>query len=158
MKIEIKQPQGQIIVGKNGKAKLTWNPGFQQKWQGKIDNAQKFVDQECINKMKPYTPMITGMLHNSAITGTRIGSGKIHQIAPYARYLYYGEVFGPNIPIIRDGKIERFYSPPKKHPTGRELKYSKSVNRNAGKLWFERMKADHFKSILKGAQKHAERG
>ena len=92
MKMEIKQPQGKIIIGKNGRAKLEWNPGFQSKWQGKIDNAQKYVDSECIRKMAPYTPFLTGVLEKSATLGTKVGKGEIHQIAPYARYQYYGKL------------------------------------------------------------------
>ena len=70
--MEIEQPQGKIYVDENGKAKLEWNPGFQKKWQGKIDNAQKFVDSECIRLMAKYTPFRAGILEKSATLGTRI--------------------------------------------------------------------------------------
>lgn len=103
--------------------------------------------------MRPYTPFLSGALIKSATIGTVIGSGTIKQNTPYARYQYYGEVYGPNIPIIKDGVLEGFYSPPKKSPTGRELQYNKSKNPKAGKKWFERMKADHKTSILAGAAK-----
>lgn len=124
---------------------------------------QQFVDSECIRQMKPYTPKQIGVLENSAELNTVIGSGIIRQHTPYARYLYYGEVFGPNLPIRNgkisfneeDGPIERWVSPKKKSPTGRELKYNKSVNPKAGKKWFERMKADHKDEILEGAKKVA---
>lgn len=152
MKMEIRQPQGQIIVGKNGTAKLTWNPGFQEKWQNKIDNVQKFVDSECIRRMSPYTPFITGMLEKSATLGTRIGEGKIHQIAPYTKYLYYGKL------MVSSKTGSTWSKGEKKVLTDRNLKYTKAMHPLAGPFWFERMKADHFKSILKGAQKHAERG
>lgn len=38
-----------------------------------------------------------------------------------------------------------------KQPTGRPLTYSTERHPLAGKLWFERMKADHKDDILKGA-------
>ena len=38
-----------------------------------------------------------------------------------------------------------------KTPTGRPLTYSTERHPQAGKLWFERMKADHKEDILKGA-------
>lgn len=114
---------------------------------------QKYIDQECIRRMRPYTPFLSGALIKSATIGTVIGSGTIKQNTPYARYQYYGEVYGPNIPIIKGGVLEGFYSPPKKSPTGRDLQYNKSKNPKAGKMWFERMKADHKTSILAGAAK-----
>lgn len=122
---------------------------------GKI---QKYIDSECIRLMKPYTPFKTGILEKMATIGTVIGSGEIHQSTPYARYLYYGEVYGPNIPIFDGDNLVGFYSPPKKHPTGKALKYDKSAHPLAGKKWFDRMKADHKKDILLGAQELISRG
>lgn len=152
MKMEIKQPQGQIIIGKNGRAKLEWNPNFQQKWQGKIDNAQKYVDSECIRKMAPYTPFLTGMLEKSATLGTKIGKGEINQIAPYAKYQYYGKL------MVSSKTGSSWSKGEKKILTDKDLNYTKAMHPLAGPFWFERMKADHLDSILKGAQKYAERG
>ncbi|MBO5179276.1 MAG: hypothetical protein J6B87_02895 [Clostridia bacterium] len=153
MKIKIIQPQGKIIVGKNGIAKLEWNPGFQQKYQGIIDNAQKFVDSECIKRMAPYTPFLTGMLEKSATLGTVIGSGYIKQIAPYARYLYYGKLMVSSLTgSAYANKGE------KKILTNIDLNYNKVGHRFAGPFWFDNMKADNWKSILKGAQKYIDRG
>lgn len=123
-----------------------------------MGRVQKFIDSECIRLMKPYTPMKSGILIRSSTLSTVIGSGEIHQNVPYARYQYYGKVYGPNYPIFEGKNVVGFYSPPKKHPTGKELKYDKSKNPNAGSRWFERMKSNHKREILKGAQKIADRG
>lgn len=112
---------------------------------------QQFIDSEVLRLMVPYTPMDTGAMIQSATAGTVIGSGKIEYNSPYARYLYYGEVYGPNIPKKENGIIVGYWSPPKKQPTGRPLTYSTERHPLAGKLWFERMKADHKDDILKGA-------
>lgn len=112
---------------------------------------QQFIDSEVLRLMVPYTPMDTGAMIQSAIAGTVIGSGKIEYNSPYARYLYYGEVYGPNIPKKENGIIVGYWLPPKKQPTGRPLTYSTERHPLAGKLWFERMKADHKDDILKGA-------
>lgn len=129
-----------------------------------LDNmgqVQRYIDSEVIRLMSPYTPFKSGTLERSAIVNTVIGSGKIKQSTPYARYLYYGEVFGPNLPIRNgkisfneaDGPVERWVSPKKKTPTGRALKYDKNTHPLAGKMWFERMIADHKDEILEGARK-----
>lgn len=90
---QIKTPRGKIYTMKNGNgqltAKLEWNSGFGPTMSGKFDRKQAFIDNECIRRMNPETPRRTGMLVKSATLGTAIGSGKIQQIAPYARRQYY---------------------------------------------------------------------
>lgn len=120
---------------------------------GKVQQA---IDKSVIDWNLLYCPMATGTLAKSAYTATTIGSGKVVYPGPYARYLYYGEVMGPNIPVFDDssGVPTRFFSPPgqKKHLTGRQLKFSTDLNPLAGAFWFERMKADHMEDILKEAK------
>jgi hypothetical protein len=116
---------------------------------------QQVIDKAVIDYDLQYVPMQTGTLGKSAYMATQIGSGRVVYSGPYARYLYYGEVMGPNIPVFEDdtGEPTRFFSPPgqKKHLTGRSLQYSKEVNPLAGSFWFERMKADHAQDILREA-------
>lgn len=92
-KFEIRTPRGTIYTqaSRGGKvsAKLEWNPGFEPSMENGFENAQAFVDSECIRRMNPETPRRTGMLIKSATLGTVIGSGEINQIAPYARRQYY---------------------------------------------------------------------
>ena len=123
----------------------------------RLNKAQMFIDSECMRLMAPYTPMRNGVLMESVKLGTVIGSGELRYLSPYARYLYYGEIYGPNIPIYEGEQLVGFFSPPgqKKHPTGREMSYDTTAHPKAGKLWFERMKADHKNEILDGAAKIA---
>lgn len=111
---------------------------------------QKFIDQECIRLMAPYTPFRAGMLERSATLGTKIGSGEINQIAPYARYQYYGKLM---VSAITGSAWARMGE--KKVLTDKDLEYDKSAHPLAGKMWFERMKADHKEEILEGARKVA---
>ena len=119
---------------------------------------QKVIDTAVIKYSLPYCPFDTGVLANSPYSASDIGSGTIIYRTPYARYLYYGKVYGPNIPVFEDdsGKPTRFFSPPgqKKHPTGKDLTYKTDLNPQAGPFWVERMKADHLDDILEEA-KHA---
>ena len=112
-------------------------------------------------KPSSYTPWDTGTLATSAYSATTIGSGKVIYPGPYAHYQYYGEVYGPNIPVFEDntGIPTRYFSPPgqQKHPTGRALSYAKDVNPLAGPYWFERMKADHMQDIITEAKNAAGR-
>ena len=142
----------------DGGFRFLWNPNFAKATTEDFHRAQCFVDSECIRHMDKYTPKRTGALIRSATLGTKIGSGHIVYNSPYARYQYYGEIYGPNIPIYKDGELMGWHSPPKKHPTGREITYSKDKNPNAQKLWFEKMKSEKGESILRGAQKIAGGG
>lgn len=154
----------------DGTLSLKWSKGFSNDMNSRFELAQREIDKDCIKLMKPYTPFKMGVLENSATIHTVIGSGQITQVTQYARYLYYGKVYGPNFPIVRekdgtehivfghydgDGTIIGWRSPKgkKKHPTGRRLHYSKDKHPLAGKMWFERMKADRKGDILQAAAK-----
>lgn len=117
---------------------------------------QMVIDKSVIDWCQQYTPWDTGTMSKSAYGATVIGSGMVRYPGPYAHYQYYGEVYGPNIPVFDDdsGEPTRFYSPPgqKKHPTGAKLQYQTTVNALAGSFWFERMKADHKQDILQEAR------
>ena len=111
---------------------------------------QKFIDSECINKMIPYTPMLSGLLSNSAPRlGTKIGSGKIEYFSPYARYQYYGKLMVSSTTGSAWSKGES------KVLTDKDLVHNKSKHPQAGPFWFERMKADKKEEILQGARKLA---
>ena len=139
----------------NGTFEFRWSQNFGAATTERMLQTQKFIDSECIRLMVPYTPMRNGILYKSAMLGTVIGSGEIHQIAPYAHYLYYGKVYGPNIPMYENGQLVGFFSPPgkKKHPTGADLQYSTAKHRLAGPFWFDRMVADNKQAILRDAAK-----
>lgn len=117
---------------------------------------QQVIDKSVIDWDLQYVPWETGTLGRSPYSATEIGSGEVVYPGPYAHYQYYGEVYGPNIPVFQDdtGEPTGYFSPPgrKKHPTGRPLQYSKDINPLAGSFWFERMKADHLQDIIKEAK------
>ena len=141
------------------KAEFQWNGSGDLLRQRNLEKGglvQQAIDKAVIDWNLQYCPWATGTLAKSAYSATVIGSGKVVYPGPYARYLYYGQVMGPNIPVFEDdsGEPTRFFSPPgqKKHLTGKALEYSTDVNPLAGSFWFERMKADHMADILKEAK------
>lgn len=156
--MKIIQPPDVNVTAPNGSFIFKWNPQFGAVMTERLQKAQEFIDRKCIAQMIPYTPWRNGFLEQSVKLGTVLGSGELRYLSPYARYLYYGEIYGPNIPIYEGSQLVGFFSPKgkKKHPTGRPLHYNPSNGHQlAGKLWFERMKADHGAEILEGAAKIA---
>lgn len=91
--IQIATPRGYAytVTNKNGQvtARIQWTPGFARKKGQAFNNAQEFVDSECLRYMNPLTPRRTGVLIKSGMLGTVIGSGSIEYFAPYARRQYY---------------------------------------------------------------------
>lgn len=138
-----------FITPRELKKKLGVNPG---------GHVQKAVDKAVIRVCGPYVPKDEGILEGSASKATKIGSGEVVYDTPGARYLYYGEVYGPNIPITENGEIVGYWSPPKKHGTGEKLKYSTEKNPQAGSHWLDRAMADHKDEVLEDAQNAADRG
>ena len=155
--MKINHPSDLNVAFPNGSFVFRWNPQFGAVMAARLQNAQRFIDSECMRLMVPYTPMRSGLLMESVKLGTVVGSGELRYLSPYARYLYYGEIYGPNIPIYEGEQIVGYFSPKgkKKHPTGRPMAYDTSRHPQVGKLWFERMKADHADEIREGAAKIA---
>ena len=116
---------------------------------------QTAIDNAVIRYCHPYVPFETGVLATSPYSASPPGSGKVIYSTPCARYLYYGQVMGPNIPVFEDdsGIPTSFFSPPgqKKHLTGKALTYNQDVHPEAGAFWFERMKAVHAQDIVEEA-------
>ncbi len=142
-------------------ANFKWNHGEADLLHAKNletgGRVQMAIDNAVISYSMPYCPWETGTLARSPYTASPPGSGQVIYETPYARYLYYGEIYGPNIPIFEDdsGTPTRFLSPPgegTKHPTGRSLSYKTDQNPLAGSFWFARMKADHMEDILEEAR------
>ncbi len=117
---------------------------------------QRVIDSEVIRQCEPYVPFDEGVLTASAMLATNIGSGLVVYDTPYAHYMYYGEVYGPNIPKYdADGDLVGFWSPPIKHPTGKKLTYNLEKHPQAGSHWFDRAMADHKDEVLEAARKAA---
>ncbi len=80
------------------------------------------INTRILNTINKFVPKKSGALRRSGrATSEYISWGE--GLAQYARYQYYGEVYGPNRPIVKNGTIVGWYSTPgqRKYPTGREL-------------------------------------
>lgn len=149
-------------MGKSTKVKFKWNGNqslLKRVGLQKGGRVQKAVDAAVMKYCSAYTPYVTGILASSPYSVTEIGSGEVVYPGPYARYLYYGEVMGQNIPIFEDDSETptAFYSPKgkKKHLTGEKLTYNTDKNPLAGPFWDRRMAADHIQDIVEEAKKVA---
>ena len=115
-----------------------------------LGKVQKFIDSETIRLMAPYTPFLGGVLEKGATIGTKIGSGLVQQNVPHGRYQYYGKLMVSSVTgsaWARSGESKVL--------TDKDLVYNTSRHPLAGKMWFERMKADKKEEILVGARKVA---
>lgn len=101
---------------------------------------------------EPFVPAREGRLRNSAWFPNGEYGNEIEYNVPYARYQYYGEVYGPNYPITKAGAITGWYSKgPNKQPMGRELGVPGTykgwqfgyTTPGTSHHWFEQAKAQH---------------
>ena len=116
-------------------------------------NVQKFIDSECIRLVEPYVPMKSGTLTQSTTYSTVIGSGYIVQKTPYARFQYYGKVM-----TTEDGRVWAHHGEKKPIITNRDLQYDTSKHPLAGSHWWDRMKADKGKELLKSVKEYVRKG
>ena len=86
-------PKGQLVKVKmpNGEMKMEirWKEGFGPEITRNFRNIQEFIDSECLNLCEEFVPKDTGILKQSGIMHTMIGSGKIRYRTVYARRWYY---------------------------------------------------------------------
>lgn len=102
---------------------LKWAAEIVLKKKQQFTKAQAMIDSECLRYMNPLTPMRTGAMIRSANIGTKLGTGEIVYLCPYARRQYYTNQGG---------------SPG--HPTARAQ-------------WFETMKTQHKDDIFRAAMR-----
>lgn len=69
--------------------KIEWRPGFEHEMEQRFQTAQEIVDSEVLRLCDPYVPFDTGILKQSGIMNTEIGSGSVIYRTVYARKQYY---------------------------------------------------------------------
>lgn len=87
--IKITTERGTLFTGKNGQAVLRWKSSYKREEQEYYDKLQMYIDNTVARNMDAYVPFRTGVLKKSVILGSRMGSGKLVYIAPYAHKRYY---------------------------------------------------------------------
>lgn len=121
-----------------------------------LKEAQKLLNMQVVADCDPLIPFQQGALRNSVNYPQGIYGGEIEYNTPYAHYQYMGEVYGPNIPIRdAEGNITGYWSPPKKHPTGRQLQYHTA---GTGDHWFSKAKEMHKDEWVRLVKQTAGRG
>lgn len=121
-----------------------------------LKEAQKLLNMQVVADCDPLIPFQQGALRNSVNYPDGLYGGTIEYNTSYAHMLYVGEVYGPNIPIRdSEGNITGWYSPPKKHPTGRQLQYHTA---GTGDHWFSKAKEMHKDEWVRLVKQTAGRG
>lgn len=121
-----------------------------------IKEAQKLLNEQVVADCDPLIPFQQGALRNSVNYPQGVYGTEIEWNTPYAHLQYTGIVYGPNIPIKdSEGNITGWYSPPKKHSTGRPITYHTP---GTGKEWFETAKQRHAADWLRLVRETAGKG
>lgn len=125
--------------------------------QAGVDNVRglnAYATKVVADHMDKYVPYRSGGL---AYDSREVTPNAIIFKAPYAHYMYVGEVMGPNIPITENGEIVGWFSRPGKEYTGRDIEYVKSAGHEyAGPYWEKRMWSAEKDDIIKDIQKYVD--
>lgn len=81
--VKVKGPDGEISM------EIRWNPNFGPEMTETINDVQQFIDSEVLRLCDDLVPKDTGILKQSGIMHTQIGSGIVKYRTPYARRWYY---------------------------------------------------------------------
>lgn len=110
---------------------IRWNPNFGPEMTENIRGVQTFIDSKCLYLCDELIPKDTGILKQSGIMHTQLGSGEVKWSTPYARRWYYMPAH------FQEGSG------------------SGTATAGRGNYWFERMKQQYKEQILTGAKKIA---
>lgn len=115
-----------------------------------------FFTATCERYMSPFVPKKDGNL----VDNTTKTVDTITYESPYAHYMWYGKVMGPNIPIKKDkqGNVLEWVSPKgkPKHYTGKDIKYTNEPLEGAH--WDQRMWTSKGREVVKEVQAYLDRG
>lgn len=121
-----------------------------------IREAQKVLNLAVRSDTEPFVPFLNGQLRRSANFPEGVYGGELEYNTPYSHYLYEGRVYGPNIPIRdSDGNITGWFSPPKKYPTGKQIRYHEP---GTGDHWFDKSKEKNLQKWVKLVKETAGKG
>lgn len=124
---KIEFPKGLIITTKNGKAKLSYNKSYVNRFNNDFNKVQVFLDNKVINNLQQYVKYKSGTMAKSIRLASEEGSGIVTIGVPYAHYQAYVN------------------------------KSSKSTDKQRGAYPFERMKADKKDTILQQVAAYSRR-
>lgn len=133
-----------------------------KKHLGKVRDPRfwKYAAQAWQGLYVDYVPMKSGTLSQQTTITSGQNWGQIEHTVPYARYVYYGNVYGPNYPIYQAGQIVGWYSPrgKAKHPTGRKMQYDRSQHPMATAEWDKAAEPAQKPKLMRELQKYVDRG
>lgn len=133
---------------------IRWNRSPRQILDRILDDAAMTYAH---TRLKAYCSQYVPMDEGAMDQGARPTPKYLEYPGPYAHYQWMGEVYGPNIPIYKNGVLEGFISPPTKHPTGRELHHSTDHHALATSHWEVAAMAAHKGDLCRDIEAYLRR-
>lgn len=126
----IKFPYGKIYFENNqyGSAYLEFNKAYESKFNGNLDNMQKFLDSTVANNLMAYVSFKTGVQELSIRISSIPGSGKVHINVPYARYQAYSKRIRKRAGKRGTQPFERMVADKKGSINRQLIEYSRRLN------------------------------
>ncbi len=123
-------------------------------------DVQQFHTANVLKRIKRYMPFLSGMTYKVTVAQTNIKKPEIVTNTPYAKYLFYGKVMiDPKLGVAgfmtpegwrsRKGSV--------KVRTGRDLKYTRTKNPQAGPRWDRALSANEGRAMAADLQRYLNR-
>lgn len=95
---------------------------------------KRFANTQLARYCEPFVPASAQKMLSAPVA---ITEDYVQYRGPYGHYQYEGVIYGPNIPIMEDGVLVGFFSPPNKPKvkTDQKLQYSHDVHPQAQSHW-----------------------
>ena len=128
-KVTLDVPEGKILLDKNGKAYIKYNPNFKRQMENSLGKVQEFVDMTVRNNLMAYVSFRTGTQQKSIKLSTMLGSGQVIINVPYAEYQAYSKRIKKRVGKRGTYPFERMKADKKDSILRQTTKYSQTLDK-----------------------------
>ena len=128
-KVTLDVPEGKILLDRNGKAYIKYNPNFKREMEKNLGKLQEFIDMTVRNNLMAYVSFRTGTQEKSIKLSTMIGSGQVIINVPYAKYQAYSKKIKKRVGKRGTYPFERMKADKKESILRQGAKYSQTLDK-----------------------------
>lgn len=122
-------PQGDIFIGKNGRARIVKNKSYENKFNNNLNQTQKFLDNKVVVELQKYVSKDTGAQELSIRLNTDCGSGIVTIGVPYAKYQAYSKKITKRVGLRGTQPFERMVADKGDSILRQVVAYSRRLNK-----------------------------
>lgn len=126
---KIEFPQGNIIISKNGSARIVKNKSYENKFNNNLNKVQVYLDNKIVTELQKYVSKDTGAQELSIRLNTDCGSGIVTIGVPYAKYQAYSKKITKRVGLRGTQPFERMVADKGDSILRQVVAYSRRLNK-----------------------------